>query len=738
MLEQTLGHVTHSANLRALLSDDPRIEAVWSSVEYDRPQALLGLPGLRNWTLRAGLQARRAVAAMLEAGPLDVLFFHTQVPAMLAGRSLQRVPAVISVDATPRQYDELGRFYHHRQAPAAVESAKWALHRRRFQAAAHLVSWSAWAKQGLVDGYGIAPDRISVVPPGVRTSTWRPTGGSCDGVVRILFVGGDLERKGGSLLLQAFAALRQTDGPPVELHLVTHSPVERMPGVVVHAGLAPNSEALKRVYWQSDIFCLPTQGDCLPMVLAEAGAAELPLVSTEVGAVPEVVRDGDTGLVVPVDDPRALARALRRLVDDPALRRRLGQQAASLVRAEHDAAANADRLVRILQSVAASNAAPARSRSGGGRPAVRRHPGSEGRVPTRAPGPRVLLTVSGAIPADVAEEVDRGVRPRPDYLVMAEEYGADLVDVGTARAGGWMRTLVGRLLGPFVLLAWEAFRRRDGYDVVFTDGEQVGLPYAALCRLRGGRRPRHVMIVHIMSRSKKSLLFRGLDLGRCIDTMFVYATAQQQYLQRRLGTPPDRVVLTPFMVDTRFFAPATSQPRSMICSAGLEWRDYPTLIAAVRGLDVEVVLAAASPWSKRNDTSERVPLPDNVRVCQLGFRDLRALYADSLFVVVPLEDVAFQAGVTTILEAMAMGKAVICTRTTGQTDIVVEGETGLYVPPADPVALRQAITWLLEHPEQAQRMGAAGRRLAETRMDVVAYARRLGAALRADADGGRE
>jgi len=106
------------------------------------------------------------------------------------------------------------------------------------------------------------------------------------------------------------------------------------------------------------------------------------------------------------------------------------------------------------------------------------------------------------------------------------------------------------------------------------------------------------------------------------------------------------------------------------CSVGLEFRDYPTLISAVAGLDLELVIAAASYWSKRGNTAEGMPLPANVRVTALDYERLRELYAQSLFVVVPLYNVEFQAGITVILEAMAMGKAVIVTQTRGQTDVV--------------------------------------------------------------------
>jgi glycosyltransferase involved in cell wall biosynthesis len=105
------------------------------------------------------------------------------------------------------------------------------------------------------------------------------------------------------------------------------------------------------------------------------------------------------------------------------------------------------------------------------------------------------------------------------------------------------------------------------------------------------------------------------------------------------------------------------------------------------------------------------------------------LYADSRFMVMPLEDVKFQAGVTAILECMAMGKAVVCSRTPGQTDVVVEGENGRYVAPGDAMALRAEIERLLSQPEEAARLGANGRRLVERQMNLDLYAQGLAGVL---------
>src|SRR5215475_601004 len=95
----------------------------------------------------------------------------------------------------------------------------------------------------------------------------------------------------------------------------------------------------------------------------------------------------------------------------------------------------------------------------------------------------------------------------------------------------------------------------------------------------------------------------------------------------------------------------------------------------------------------------------------------------------PLENVKFQAGVTAILECLAMGKAVICSRVPGQTDVVIEGENGKYVPPGDPAPLSAEIRRLLSLPEEAVRLGANGRKLVEAQMNLSLYVQRLAAVL---------
>lgn len=356
VLEQTLGHITHADNLVRLVTPDQRIQAHFALIDFDLDERWARVPGHRNWTVRAGVRARRAVRELCRAGQLDALFVHTQVLATLMPDVLQRTPSVVSLDATPIQYDQLGDHYSHPTSGERVERAKWRLNRLCFARADRLVTWSAWTKDGLVNEYEVPPDKVVVIAPGVDYDRWagrdRSAHDGHDGPpVRILFVGGDLTRKGGRTLIDAVRRLR-AGGAEVELDLVTREQLPPEDGVTVHHGLEPNSPALMDLYWRAHIFCLPTLGDCLPMVLSEAGAAGLPLVSTDVGAIREIVRPEQTGLLVPPGDEAALTAALGRLIADPTLRRSLGSKAQLLVRDDFNAATNASRLVELLVDLA--------------------------------------------------------------------------------------------------------------------------------------------------------------------------------------------------------------------------------------------------------------------------------------------------------------------------------------------------------------------------------------------------
>lgn len=352
LLEQSLGHITHTKNLLTNVALDPEVHAHWGLIDFEARGIAGRLPVFRsNWTVRAGVRARREVARLNGQTELDALFFHTQVPAVLAQSWLRKIPAIVSLDATPLQYDELGAFYKHKQGPAWLENWKWRLNRDCFRSARRLVAWAEWTKSSLVRDYEVPADKITVIPPGVNVHEWRrPTPRvPHDDPVKILFVGGDLARKGGLVLLEAFRALRHKG---LELHLVTKDSLAPEPGVFVYNDLQANSQPLKDLYHACDVFALPTFGDCLPMVLSEAGAAGMAIISTSVAGIPEIVRNGETGITVPVGDAASLTQALRDVTTNPTLRLTLGERAMAHITRHYDAPTNAGLLLNLLKAEA--------------------------------------------------------------------------------------------------------------------------------------------------------------------------------------------------------------------------------------------------------------------------------------------------------------------------------------------------------------------------------------------------
>jgi len=301
IMEQTLGHVTHYRNMRSAIDADTSISATWLPLAFPIHGTLETLPVLRsNWAARSSLRARRILRQHRVIHTHQALFFHTQVTTLLCTGLLRGVPSVISLDATPINYDSVGLGYSHHKQGRPAEKLKLLIHRRPLLAAGALVTWCDWARRSLIDHYDVPADRITVIAPGVPLAQWPPPRMRPDTEpLRILFVGADFIRKGGKDLLAATKQLTR----PVELHLVTKAEIPERPGVRVYRDLAPNSDLLKRLYAEADLFVLPTHADCFPLVIQEAMAAGLPIIASDVGAIGEVVIPDRTGLLIPPTIP---------------------------------------------------------------------------------------------------------------------------------------------------------------------------------------------------------------------------------------------------------------------------------------------------------------------------------------------------------------------------------------------------------------------------------------------------
>lgn len=202
--------------------------------------------------------------------------------------------------------------------------------------------------------YGIeppAPSRTRGADPRLRAEL-----GFTDGRPALVAVANHEPRKGLSLLLRALAGLRNR-GIDIATALVGDGPLRgRLADEARELGL---NEAVRMLGWrddvdaildQADILVLPSLADeCLPYVILEAMAHRLPVVSTDVAGIPEMVLDGDTGLVVPPSDRDELAAALARLAADPVQARAMGERGRRRVLEHFTQAAMVDSMSRVLR-----------------------------------------------------------------------------------------------------------------------------------------------------------------------------------------------------------------------------------------------------------------------------------------------------------------------------------------------------------------------------------------------------
>ena len=359
VMEQALGHVTHHQNLARWVADDASVQATWLPIVETASDLWERLPVVRsNWSLKASLRARSALEAAAKTQNFDALFLHTQTVSLFTLDWMRRIPSVISLDATPLNYDTVGAEYGHLAGNDSwLERRKYEWNRRTFQSATALTTWCQWAKDSLVKNYGITDAKVTVIPPGVDMQKWSfgksKNRNEGQGPTKLLFVGGDFPRKGGPTLIEAFTQQLHSS---CTLDIVTKdaqaaNALQGVEGVRVHMGLTANSKALCDLYANADIFVFPTRGDCLPIAVMEAMAAGLPVIATDVGALREEVEVGVNGLIVPPGDAKAVAEAVLALTTDPVRLDKMGRASRHIAEDRFDACRNYNALIALAKSV---------------------------------------------------------------------------------------------------------------------------------------------------------------------------------------------------------------------------------------------------------------------------------------------------------------------------------------------------------------------------------------------------
>lgn len=291
---------------------------------------------LARWRheLHVGLLAARRIKAREKvAGGFDVIHFHTQAAAYMSVGRMRRTPSVVSIDCT----QTLASLEAPSPSARLTYRPNVAHDGRVFRAAAAIVSISRWAAADLAHVYPDCAAKVRVLPYPVRLECFpgdwadeREARRAADPAapVRVLFIGGDFPRKGGFDLLDAWR--RGSFERFARLDLVTDWPLKKaeLPaGVRLVRGVAPFTSEWAELWREAEVFVMPTRSEAFGMVYQEAAAAGLPAIGTAINAIPEIIEDGVTGLLIPPRDAPALADALANLISSGERRRQMGTAA---------------------------------------------------------------------------------------------------------------------------------------------------------------------------------------------------------------------------------------------------------------------------------------------------------------------------------------------------------------------------------------------------------------------------
>ena len=301
----------------------PRLDYYYNKLRHLHPDR-------DYWRIRASLNpwAFRRRAALAEQqlqrwdGQYDLIMqLHT---LLSPGDLAKRRPFVLHTDNTYRLCE---RYYADWAPMRGRRRDEWiSMERATYQQAAFLFPRSEWLRQSMIEDYGCDPARVIRVGGGANHIRPALENKRYDQPIA-LFVGYELKRKGGHVLLQAWERVHRAL-PEAQLWFVgLNQPRGKQPGGARWLGRVDNRAALDEIYSQARVFTLPALFEPWGHVIMEAQGVGLPCIVSDRCAMPEMVEHGKTGLVVPAGEPEPLAEALIELLGDAQSAERLGRQA---------------------------------------------------------------------------------------------------------------------------------------------------------------------------------------------------------------------------------------------------------------------------------------------------------------------------------------------------------------------------------------------------------------------------
>lgn len=290
---------------------------------------------------------------------------------------------------------------------------------------------------------------------------------------------------------------------------------------------------------------------------------------------------------------------------------------------------------------------------------------------------------------------------------------------------------------PFLLIKmlFVLVRLRRQYDFIYTfECDLTTFAFSFWQTIFFLRRPRHVVLQFIMREKNRSLsshlkyFFMKLVFSS-IHKAICSASLEACYYQNAFNWPVEKLGFVPFHTSNHFLSLPAVNDEEYVVSAGRIFRDFETLMKAMQQANYRTIIIAPKDYVKRKTDQHNIDILEDIPSSKY-----EQLMQGSRVVVVALEDRNISAGQTVLLDAMALGKAIVATRTAATIDYIRHEENGLLVEAYNPSVLREAIDRLMRDAALRSRLGAAARQDVLTRYLPHHYTKQIRVAVSRQAE----
>lgn len=368
--ENTLGHTSYLPRFAAELRRRPELGVeprLLDALPLPEDLERLGdtsIRGLRKfgldfhstrWRIATSRHLRRQLEALRQREKVDAVVLNTQSMGLELDGLDRSMPVFVGLDATFQQLAASPWFAPNLLSRCLQPLTLAQLLRRErilFSRTNRFLPWSVPVKEALIRSYGVPVSRVSVLPPSMTAPPRRsPRGKPGSKRPRLLFVGGDFLRKGGDLLQECH---RRYLADRCDLVLVTQAEIDAGPHQSVRRGLIAGSAEWRECWETADVFVFPSRLETFGIVLLEALAFEVPIVSSRAGAAVSLLGDGRFGTLLESVSVESLRDSVQAIFESPDLSGERSRQGREWFEREFELGRNTERLAGWLHDAVAA------------------------------------------------------------------------------------------------------------------------------------------------------------------------------------------------------------------------------------------------------------------------------------------------------------------------------------------------------------------------------------------------